>query len=256
MADLFGGAAPSYAKYRTRPPEPAIAHLAAAFGADSTVLDLGCGPGTLAIPLAGRVREVLAVDPDHGMLAEGRRLARRSPNVRWIAGDSARLGELPAFDHVVMGRSFHWMDRRAVLAELDALLPRDGVVVLVGPAADEPEQPWEPAMRRVRDASGINTFTASNGYQATGEPHEAVLSGSPFRMLARARFEQRLTYDVTAVVGPQLSYSYTAPAALGGRLEAFAEEAGRALLADRPSGRWDLTTVTEVVTARRPPRSP
>ncbi|MET8862610.1 hypothetical protein ABZW11_06595 [Nonomuraea sp. NPDC004580] len=48
MADLFGGAAPYYAKYRTRPPEPAVTHLAAEFGADSTVLDLGCGPGTLA----------------------------------------------------------------------------------------------------------------------------------------------------------------------------------------------------------------
>ncbi|MEV4803335.1 hypothetical protein AB0K18_25310 [Nonomuraea sp. NPDC049421] len=70
MADLFGGAAPCYAKYRSRPREPVIAHLAAAFGADSTVLYLGYGPGTPAIPLAGRVREVLAVDPGLGMLTE------------------------------------------------------------------------------------------------------------------------------------------------------------------------------------------
>lgn len=256
MADLFGGAAPYYARYRFRHPEPAIEHLAAAFGADSTVLDLGCGPGTVAIPLAGRVREVLAVDPDEGMLAEGRRLAARSPNVRWIAGDSERLRELPAFDHVVMGRSFHWMDRRAVLAELDALLPPGGVVALVGPAVDQPELPWEPAMCRVRDAFGINTFTARNSYQATGVPHEAVLAASPFNVLGRARFEQRLTYDVAAVVGLQLSYSYTAPARLGDRAGAFTEAARQALLADRPSGTWEVTTVTEVLTARRPPRSP
>ena len=38
-------------------------------------LDLGCGPGTIAIPLSNIVGEVVAVDPDADMIAEGRRLA-------------------------------------------------------------------------------------------------------------------------------------------------------------------------------------
>ncbi|MEO3885549.1 class I SAM-dependent methyltransferase [Nonomuraea sp. B5E05] len=63
MTDLFGGAAPYYARYRAGHGEPAIEQLAMTFGDDRTVLDLGCGPGTVAIPLARRVREVLAVDP-------------------------------------------------------------------------------------------------------------------------------------------------------------------------------------------------
>ncbi|MFI9590023.1 hypothetical protein [Nonomuraea sp. NPDC052265] len=47
-------------------------------------------------------------------------------------------------------------------------------------------------------------------------------------------------------------YSYTAPARLGDRLPAFVEAARAALLAAEPSGRWELTTTTEVLIARRP----
>ncbi|MFI6733107.1 class I SAM-dependent methyltransferase [Nonomuraea sp. NPDC050451] len=82
MADLFGGAAPYYAKYRTDHEDRAIEHLARTFGPDSTVLDLGCGPGTVAIPLAPGVREVLAVDPDEEMLETGRRLAAEVRSIR------------------------------------------------------------------------------------------------------------------------------------------------------------------------------
>ncbi|MGW0808078.1 class I SAM-dependent methyltransferase [Nonomuraea sp. NPDC002799] len=252
MRDLFGGAAPYYAKYRADHGDAAIEHLASTFGRDSSVLDLGSGPGTVAIPLARRVREVTAVDPDEEMLAEGGRLAAGLPNLRWVRGDSTTLRELPPFDHIVMGRSFHWMDRRTVLAELDELLPPGGVVALIGPTRDDVQQPWEPAMRRVRDEFGVNTFTASNSYQATGEHHHDVLITSPFSALDSARYEHRMTYDLTAVLGLQLSYSYTAPARLGDRVPAFIEAARKALLALNPTGRWVQVTVTEVLIGRRP----
>lgn len=252
MTDLFGGAAPYYAKYRPGHGDPAIDRLARAFGPDGVVLDLGCGPGTIAIPLAGRVREVLAVDPDEEMLAEGRRLAAGAPGVRWLRGDSTTLRELPPFGHVVMGRSFHWMDRRPVLADLDALLPPGGVVALVGPTRDPAEEPWEPVMRRVREQFGLTTWTAAGSFQQTGEHHHDVLAASPFSDLESGRYEHRLAYDLDAVLGLQLSYSYTAPARLGDRLQAFVEAARAALLAAEPSGRWELTATTEVLLARRP----
>ncbi|MFG2077748.1 class I SAM-dependent methyltransferase [Nonomuraea maritima] len=255
MGDLFGGAAPYYARYRPRHAASAVEHLAMTFGADSTVLDLGCGPGTIAIPLARRVREVLAVDPDAEMLAEGERLAAGAPNIRWIRGDSTGLRELPPFDHVVMGRSFHWMDRRAVLADLDELLPPGGVVALLGPARDGgPEEPWEPVMRRVRDAFAVDTATAPNSYQTSGEHHDDVLAGSPFSALDVAHYEERLTYGLEEVVGLQLSYSHTSPARLGARLADFTEAVRRELLALNPRGTWELRVITQVLTAARPPR--
>jgi len=43
-----------------------------------TLLDLGCGTGELAIPLANHFTSVLALDPDDGMLQEGRKKAKKA----------------------------------------------------------------------------------------------------------------------------------------------------------------------------------
>lgn len=68
------------------------AAMAAEFGARS-VLDIGCGTGTLACLLAARGLEVTAVDPAAASLA----VARRKPGagrVRWVHGEAAGLPPL------------------------------------------------------------------------------------------------------------------------------------------------------------------
>jgi SAM-dependent methyltransferase len=69
------------------------ATLVAEVGLDSTgrMLDVGCGPGILAVELAGHFEQAIGLDPDAEMLAEGARrataagvanieLTQRSPN--------------------------------------------------------------------------------------------------------------------------------------------------------------------------------
>jgi SAM-dependent methyltransferase len=260
MEDLFGGAASYYARYRPGYGQAAIEHLAETIGTDSRVLDLGCGPGTIAIPLARRVKAVLAVDPAQEMLAEGRRLAGSVTNIAWLQGDSTALRALPSFDHVVMGRSFHWMDRRVVLAQLDELLPIGGAVALIGPARQSGEpwqpdaQPWQPVERWVCGEFGLDIHAAANSFHATGEHHHDVLVASPFGDLEYQTFTRRLTWDVDGLIGLQLSYSYSSPARLGARLPAFVKTLRQALLADNPEGRWEHELATEVLVARRPGR--
>jgi SAM-dependent methyltransferase len=68
--------------------------LADEFGA-RTVLDIGCGTGTLACLLAGRGIEVIAVDPAAASLE----VARGKPGagqVRWVHGDATMLPPLQA----------------------------------------------------------------------------------------------------------------------------------------------------------------
>ena len=70
----------------------AYAAMAGEFGAES-VLDVGCGTGTLACLLAGRGLEVIAVDPAAACLE----VARRKPgadDVRWVHGDVTDLPPL------------------------------------------------------------------------------------------------------------------------------------------------------------------
>ncbi|MGI5290381.1 class I SAM-dependent methyltransferase [Nonomuraea polychroma] len=260
MEDLFGGAALYYARYRPGYGEATIGHLAGALGTGGRVLDLGCGPGTIAVPLARRVKAVLAVDPAEEMLAEGRRLAGDVTNIAWLRGDSTALRALPPFDHVVMGRSFHWMDRRAVLAELEELLPARGAVAVIGPARQPGEpwqpaaQPWQPVERRVCEEFGLDIHAAANSFHATGEHHRDVLAASSFSDVESRVFARRLTWDADALIGLQLSYSYSSPARLGDRLPAFVDALREALLADNPAGRWEQVLVTEVLVARRPGR--
>jgi 2-polyprenyl-3-methyl-5-hydroxy-6-metoxy-1,4-benzoquinol methylase len=50
-------------------PDPTVEALAALVGADDRVIDVGAGGGRLAIPLAARCRELVAVEPSPGMRA-------------------------------------------------------------------------------------------------------------------------------------------------------------------------------------------
>jgi len=81
---LFRGTASHYAQFRSRYPEELLRQLAEWAGLDGTgrLLDLGCGPGFLAVPLSAYVAEVIAVDPEPEMLAQ----MEARPNVRGVVG--------------------------------------------------------------------------------------------------------------------------------------------------------------------------
>ena len=73
--------------------------------ADDRVMDLGCGPGLLAIAFAPLSVKVVAVDPSADMLAVGRdaRPAALAGKIRFVEGSSNDLGDrvrpLPAGHH-------------------------------------------------------------------------------------------------------------------------------------------------------------
>ncbi|MFC6081878.1 class I SAM-dependent methyltransferase [Sphaerisporangium aureirubrum] len=250
---LFAGAAAHYSRYRHGYSDDVVGYIARELELDkrSRVLDLGCGPGTLAIPLARFAGRVIAVDPSDDMLEEG---ARGAPqNIRWMKGDSSRLRDLPLgrLDHTVMGRSFHWMDRVRVLADLDAMLPPHGAVVLAGPTRDPAEPPWEPVVQSVRQRFGLEWRANSESYHQSGRRHQDLLADSRFRRLSAATFRRMARRDAEAVIGLQLSFSYSTPTRLGSRLPGFVEALAEALEEAVPPGGWPEEIATEVLIARR-----
>ena len=66
----------------------------------STVLDVGCGTGSLAALLAARGRTVIGVDPAEASLAVAR---AKAPSVRWIRGDASALPPVGADLAVMTG---------------------------------------------------------------------------------------------------------------------------------------------------------
>jgi SAM-dependent methyltransferase len=89
-----------------------------------SILDVGCGSGALALPLAGRVREVTAMDFSEGMLEQ---LSRRSrdlgiTNVRALHAaweDDWDLAGVGTHDVAIASRSLVVEDLEAALRKLD-----------------------------------------------------------------------------------------------------------------------------------------
>jgi tRNA/tmRNA/rRNA uracil-C5-methylase (TrmA/RlmC/RlmD family) len=87
-ASPFAGAARYYDRFRAPYAQAAIDFIVERYNLSEDVraLDLGCGPGTIAIPLSHTVAEVVAVDSDADVIAEGQRLATFTGrmNIQWL----------------------------------------------------------------------------------------------------------------------------------------------------------------------------
>jgi SAM-dependent methyltransferase len=160
------------------------------------VLDLGTGPGFLAIDFAPRAGHVTAIDPSADMLGVARaNAARAEVDINFVQSSSydldSRFGQ---FRLVTIGRAFHWMDREDTLRRLDGLIEPDGAVVLFfDQSPDVPANAWTAAYRAVLDKYSANDKLGASS-RASLPSHEAVLLASPFDALERhSVLERRAT---------------------------------------------------------------
>ncbi|HUZ11834.1 MAG TPA: class I SAM-dependent methyltransferase [Caulobacteraceae bacterium] len=257
--DLFRGAAAFYERHRAPYAQAAIEFVIERLGLDgaSRLIDLGCGPGTLARRFAPRVAAVTAMDPDAGMLAQGRRLAASEAiaNIAWMQAGSAELGQLQGtFRALVMGQSFHWMDRDQVLADFHRLAEAGGGVALVNPGRRRPQESWEPVVAAV-----VERYLGPRPPhpQRNVEPHhEPALHRSAFEITADAEFSSTIRRDIPSIIGAVYSVSSSTQRRFGKRLGDFETELGEALRRACPSGTFEETIETGVVIAVKRPGGP
>jgi ubiquinone/menaquinone biosynthesis C-methylase UbiE len=213
-------------------------------------LDLGYGPGTIAIPLSYTVEEVVAVDPDADMIAEGRRLAtsRGRQNIQWLRSraEDVSLGT-ERYRVATIGHAFHWMDRDEVLRKLAILLAEGGGLALVNAGKRRPQESWEPvADRIVAKFLGVRTrHPKSNPQEPEHEP--ALVRSEYFSTFTAHEFPSTITRSINSIIGCIYSISSSAKPLYGDNTQAFEVELTKALLGLNPTGVFSEQVETEVV---------
>lgn len=133
----FGPAAELYDRVRPSYPAAAVDWMLGA--RPLRVVDLGAGTGILTRQLAGAGHEVVAVEPDGGMLAK---LSGRLPGVTALVGAAESIPLPDAdVDAVVAGQAYHWFDTAAAHPEIARVLRPGGVFAPVWNIRDE-SVPW------------------------------------------------------------------------------------------------------------------
>jgi SAM-dependent methyltransferase len=272
---LFAGAAEYYEQGRL-PYAPGLEDAIArslALDGQGRLLDVGCGPGTVALRLAPRFQAVVGLDPDAGMLDRASRAAARLglANASWVC---QRAEELPAglgrFRAVTFAASFHWMDRPRVAAAVATMLDPGGAVVQVDAPSYRPDElataggpgslpfppPPDEALDQLRREYLGPDRRAGQGIRNTSPSGEdQVFRQAGFRpaetvTVPDQRAVERTADDLVALV---FSTSSTAPHLFGDRRGDFEADMRQLLAHASPSGRFSVVLPDNILRIWRLP---
>lgn len=222
----FDSTAPFYARYREPYPASFFREVAsrAGLGGKERLIDIGCGPGSLAIGFAPFVRSSLGVDVETEMLAAARvEAARAGVHIDLIQG---RIEDLPAgigvFQAVTIGRALHWFDRDETLAVLARIVDEDGWIAICGTkghsaaghsAAGQGSEGKFHDIRRAWSSDPDETCYRID--------YEEWFRGSRFRKVEDVEVTETYEVSISDLIGRALSMSTTSPEVLGDRRTAF-----------------------------------
>jgi SAM-dependent methyltransferase len=222
-------------------------------GADDVVMDLGCGPGQLAMMFAPFAGSVLAIDPSVDMLAIAQHAARDVPNVHFKLGSSFDIGpELGTFKLVTIGRAFHWMDRPGTLLQLNGMIASGGAVALFGDSHPKHRaNAWVEPYKTLIDEYAAYDAERSKRRSAGWVSNEEILLASPFARLERWSVIEKRTLPSAQLVERALSMSSISEARIGSRINQLVDDVAQ--LASRWSDGGILSEVVETsaIVARR-----
>ncbi|NUS11510.1 MAG: class I SAM-dependent methyltransferase [Streptomyces sp.] len=259
---LYAGTAAHYDRYRLPYPGGLIADLLSrtAPSGDGRLLDLACGTGQLAFPLADRFAEVWAVDAEPGM-TEAVRAKAAATGVR-VRAVTSRAEELEAgqghFELVVVGNAFHRLDRPRVARLARGWLAPGGFLALcwsTSPWAG-PEE-WQRALagllaRWQDDLGAAGRVPPGWAEQRRRDPDHDVLARAGFEPAARYGFTVEHGWTVPELAGHVRSTSFLPPAVLADRGPRFDAELAAVLGPYAVGGRLTQTVDSAYDLARTP----
>ncbi|MGA7414941.1 MAG: class I SAM-dependent methyltransferase [Bryobacteraceae bacterium] len=212
--------------YRHREPYPpeffktVAAHMA--LTKQTRLLDVGCGPGSLAIGFAPFVGRCTAIDPEPAMLRAARAAAAETGvAVTFIETKIEDLDcDYASFDLVTIGRALHWFSRESALTVLERIVAPGGRIAICGSAVtDAPVNAWAGRFKEVRSS------WSPDYHESRYRPDlDQWFAPSRFRKADEIRIEHRHRVGIPELISRAVSFSITSPAVLGDRQPRYEAE--------------------------------
>jgi SAM-dependent methyltransferase len=240
---LFTGTASSYADFRPPYPRELLDLLVASAPGHDRLVDLGCGTGELARPLARAFAEVVAVDSEPDMVALGaaRAAEEGTSNITWLVGKAEATHLAPeSADLITVGSAFHWMDRELVLRQAQTGLVRLGSFAVAGSNSTwTGKEPWQQLIVSVMEKFiGPKRRAGDGEFRRPAERHEVVMARSGFSDVVQHEFLIPHTWTLNGILGYLKSTSFASRAVLGDRADEFDRLLADELLAFNPDGTY------------------
>jgi SAM-dependent methyltransferase len=237
----FAGTATYYVRYRPPYPDEFLSALRsqAKTTGHGSLLDLACGPGRVAIPMAPYFASVLAVDVEAEMIAVAEQDASRRgvTNIAWRVQRAEDL-QLPArsLELITIGEAFHRLDQERILKLALEWLQHGGSLATLG---GEPVWRGEEAWKRVL-VEVVNKWTGTS----LGDPNDgrwggpsAALRAAGLEVEERESVVERV-WTCDSIVGFMFSTSIASRRVLGDTASQFEADLRGALLQAEPSDRF------------------
>ena len=230
--------------YARRPPSaPGLFDfLLARIGGRDRALDLGCGPGKIAMVLADHFSEVTALDPSARMIEAGRQAdAGRHGNIIWTHQRAEDLTAGQSFDLVTAGISIHWMRHDVLFPKLAALTPV--LAVVSGDGKEHPPCAYEAWIDfKTRWLAKVGQVYNPAAFNADSSLHEAWMD-----IAGRERFAGRFRQSVADFITSQHSTATWARTAMGEALaDAFDRELEALVAPCAKNGLLEFELVSEL----------
>ncbi|MGA2371992.1 MAG: class I SAM-dependent methyltransferase [Candidatus Korobacteraceae bacterium] len=194
---------------------------------NESLLDIGCGPGLLAIGFAPFVKSCTGLDPEAAMItAANAAAAKAGVAISLIQG---RIEEFPTtrtYDVITIGRALHWLERDTALPVLKEITARGSgcIVICVASSLATPQTAW------------VTPYDEARRRWAS-EPDESRYRTNAKQWFKDSRFQEIGDVAVTEwhevtpadLIGRALSKSNTSPEVVGEGQQRFASEITAAL---------------------------
>ncbi len=249
----MGRFATTVARYEElRPPYPAEFFRNVAqrlsLGKQHALIDLGTGPGLLALGFAPHVGRVVGVDPEPAMIAAASKAAARASQALTLIESKAEdlAADIGSFDVVTIGRALHWLDRDATLRLFERLVAPEGVILVCSSrSAADGRNPWLDEYNKARRFwSEASLWRESGGGERTHRDLAAFFRATRFHVADAIEVETSHEISPRDLARRVLTFSSSSPGVLGDRTDAMLRDVEQRLVPLSRDG-----SVTEVVVA-------